>query len=95
MNFYKRKIIFIVLIQFSVILSLFVIDQSVPRINVNYDTSAGVAVIDTLNSGKISSERVLEKAEDKEVIRAEDPGTPATLNVILYLIYKLTFKNVN
>jgi hypothetical protein len=38
---------------------------------------------------------VKEYDKKKENIRLEDTGSPKTVNLILYLIYRLTFRNVN
>jgi hypothetical protein len=92
MNFYKRKFFFLPLI-----LIMFLYAFSLTGLN-NAGRDDGKAYTINEISGdttEIIQVTAKEYGEKKENIRLEDTGSPKTVNLILYLIYRLTFRNVN
>ena len=90
MNFSKRKIIFITLLQVLLLISLVWFSGNIERNwksartgEVTSDTTAVEPVQAEMSGGK------------KKKIGNVDRGSPKTVNLILYLIYELTFKKMN
>lgn len=92
MNFYKRKYFFLPLI---LIMFLYAFSLTGPNKTHKDDVKAYSINEISGDTTEIIQVTAKEYGEKNENIRLEDQGSPKTVNLILYLIYRLTFKNVN
>jgi hypothetical protein len=91
MNFSKRKIIFITLLQVFLFTALVWFSGSIDR---NWKQRAHTAEVTSDTSG-VEPVKVEMIGEEKKKINNLDQGSTKTVNLILFLIYELTFKKMN
>ena len=92
MNFYKRKIFFLPLFLILIVLAVYLSDPDKIISEDNKAYSMQTVSGDTTETVQDTAE---EYGGKKKKIRLDDQGSPKTVNLILYLIYRFTFKNVN
>ena len=92
MNFYKRNTFFIIFLQIFIIATILLTRPDTIKQDDKGRHFTGMIVNDTT---EYMAEPVKRSADDKNKIHLEDEAAPKTVNFILYLIYRLTFKNAN
>lgn len=92
MRFYKRKLFFLPLFLVLILFAIFLAVSDNLSSKNNKASSMQAISGDTTETVQVEVE---EFGVKKDKIRLEDQGSPKTVNLILYLIYRLTFKNAD
>jgi hypothetical protein len=90
MNFYRRKFVF--LISSLLLITFFLLSPNREYAGKNNFSPKEIVSNDTTRTTENTARVIREKDEN---IFQKDQGSPKTVNFILYLIYRFTFKNVN